>query len=154
MKKYKFRGKRKDNNEWVYGYYWKDYPYECFSSRIDTTKHYIRVQRNMDWSLTTQDDFEVIPETLGQFTGQIDDSEQENEIYDNDIVIGTWLEQVDEYNSEFRSDTARVYWDDGYGQWMVKEEKTTGETYPLYDYCSSVVAIGNMVDNPELMEAK
>ena len=152
-KEYKFRGKRKDNNKWVYGYYWKDYPYECFSSRIDTTKHYIRVQRNMDWSLTTQDDFEVIPETVGQFTGQIDDGGLENEIYDNDIIIGTWLESTDDYNSETRSDMARVYFDNDYGQWMVKE-KTTGEIYPLYDYCDEIVVIGNMTDNCELMEMK
>ena len=152
MKEYKFRGKRKDNNKWVYGYYWQDYPYECFTG-IDTTKHYIRVQRNMDWSLTTQENFEVIPETVGQFTGQIDDGEQGENIYDNDIVMGTWLEPTDDYNSETRSDMARVYFDNNYGQWMVKE-KTVGEIYPLYDYCDTVVVIGNMIDNPELMEMK
>ena len=95
----------------------------------------------------------VVPETVGQFTGRIDDSEQENDIYDNDIVTGTWLEPTGDYNSETRSDTAKVYWDDECGQWMVKE-KTTGDTYPLYDYCDEVVVIGNMTDNPELMEMK
>ena len=54
----KFRGKRKDNGEWVYGYYFK-------SSSLD--KHYIHLFDDSDVTAV-----EVIPETVGQFTGLSD----------------------------------------------------------------------------------
>ena len=141
MREYKFRGKvaeGKNKGDWIIGNLIVNYY---------TNEHYIdQVGHGLK--------FKVIPETVGQYTEQQDDSEQENEIYDNDILLGTWSEPTDEYHSEeIRSDMAKVYWDEVWGQWIVKE-KTTGEKYPLYDYCDEVVVIGNMIDNPELMEMK
>lgn len=60
----KFRGKRVDNGEWVYGYY-----YQLGSS------HCIRIDIH-SWG--------VIPETVGQFTGLYDRTGAE--IYSNSIL--------------------------------------------------------------------
>ena len=56
-----FRGKRVDNGEWVYGdlVQWKS-----------RDRSAIIPQEGDEWC--TPDDFEIIPETVGQFTGLTD----------------------------------------------------------------------------------
>ena len=70
MRKHQYRGQRVDTKEWVYGYYvkkWiqtlkKDGRYEHYivNQMVDENEHI--------WNET----FQVIPETVGEFTGRKD----------------------------------------------------------------------------------
>lgn len=64
MRTIKFRGQRIDNKEWVYGFFFK-------TSRGSFVGEYL-------------DEQEVIPETVGQFTGLTDKDGEE--IYEGDFV--------------------------------------------------------------------
>ena len=90
-RKIKFRGKRVDNEEWVYGFYSK-----CiFSKEADT----IIVFENS--KVFT---FDAIPETVGQFVGSFMMYGVSRDVYDGDIV-----KFKQPYQKEFK--TGRVHFD-------------------------------------------
>ena len=68
MRTIKFKGLRVDGKGWVYGHYYDDEIQSFIISEINT--------------------YEVIPETVGQFTGLIDVNGKE--IYEGDVVEAPW----------------------------------------------------------------
>jgi len=67
----RFRGKRKDNREFCYGYYYSDAMGKHFIVFNDTENKFLQ-----DW--------EVIPETVGQFTGMT--LSNGTDVYEGDII--------------------------------------------------------------------
>jgi uncharacterized phage protein (TIGR01671 family) len=134
MREILFRGKRVDNGEWVYGYY--------FSSERDIEDGF--VWRDIPQIQQRYGDhyqyFDVIPETIGQYTGLTDKNGKK--IFEGDIVEGFLSLHPD------RKIHQVVYEDNGF---YYRDEDGVG-WHP--DHITCVEVIGNIFDNPELLESE
>lgn len=72
MREIKFRGRNPKNEQWLYGFYLQN-----------RGAHFVCPDEFADDK--SWDDYEILPETLGQYTGLKD--EFEKEVYEGDIVI-------------------------------------------------------------------
>ena len=154
MREHKYKAKRlDDNNEWVEGYYWQN----------GCGNHFIRAILNCD-RIVIQD-YEIDPETLCEFTEHRDSHKQN--IYQNDIVafwIGNEIscKELIWYCNEINCMTA-VPLDgietNGWDYYNNKYPNYNYQTFclrlqdPWGDY-SKIEVIGNIFDNPELLEVK
>ena len=131
MREIKFRGKRKDNDEWVYGGLLEDHR----GSNIINFTHNESLQISK---------YEVIPETAGQYTGLKD--KNDNEIYEEDIVkIFRGVLKTHNFIVEFDSKLLRFVLDFK-GLSESKKLKVTSK--------KRVEVIGNKYENLELLEKK
>jgi uncharacterized phage protein (TIGR01671 family) len=120
MSEIKFRGKSVNGKIWIYGCYAKNSYHEL------NGKEYI-------------DCIEVIPKTVGQFTGKRDD--KGNEIYKGHLVEWTSL------NVEGKQIGEVTFLE---GCWFIQGDRANSL---LYD-CLTIEIIGNIHENPELMEVQ
>ena len=154
MREILFRGKRLDNGEWVYG-------------------SFLHVEHE-DGSFTTAifhkkdsgGDAEVFPPTVGQYTGLKDKNGKR--IFEGDIVRYTFDSPDDPTATEngLKVRTGRIFWSD----WRASFAVTAGingsaslnndvaryvRGRQIYEYvrgANTVEVIGNIHDNPELLE--
>lgn len=158
MREIKFRGAWKHDRSWIYGFYYRD-TWDGGSE----AKHFI---------INKFGKFEVIPETVGQYTG-VDDIKGE-EIYEDDIVKITYSEGYVIGVVKFGLNVDRNYEDISfyYNGWYIEEKIDCNDFrkhrckkiampdfIPLHPdfsfpewYDSEIEVIGDIFKNPELLE--
>jgi len=142
MREIKFRGQRTDTKEWVYGNLLKlETDYFTDSNDTGFMWYIIPLKTNGSWSKEKlmlkfiSPCFEVIPETVGQYTGR--KNKDGKEIYDGDIcesMDGIFLVTWNEEKSAFI---------------MVFQD---GERLYLEEMWEDTKIIGNINDTPELIK--
>lgn len=127
MREILFRGKRKNNGEWVYGNYVNQYG-----------AHEIYLPNGVD-SECGLDRYHIIPETVGQFTGLTDKNGRR--IFEGDIITTKYRAENVTGVVEYEKYTAAFVLNDG------------AYLYQLgYDaVCNKSRVKGNIYDNPELI---
>ena len=125
----KFRGKRKEGSEWLYGL-----PYKV------NNDYYIQVEGG----LNSPDYYRVDSNTIGQFTGLLDKNGKE--IYEGDLLDCDPSPQLPE-------NPIKVGWSNKYASFVLNK---SGWAYSHYfgealnpEDCE---IIGNIHDNPELIK--
>lgn len=128
MREILFRGKRVDTGKWIEGVAFTHDKDECL----------ILFQHPIDGSLTG---YEVDPETVGQYTGLKDKNDKK--IFTGDILTDAWGKKL------------TVYFDSCYLQIRAKEiGSSLTNSISYYANISKLKVIGNIHDNPELLEVK
>lgn len=134
-----FKAKRKDNGEWVEGYY----------LNIAKINHFICTGKiKLDGALKgiiAPEMYEIVPDTLCQFTGLIDKNGKK--IWENDIVKTSKFGKDDGNGHNHAGfDMFSVKWDNGgfalLNQWRRFNLRQNKEEYKV---------VGNIFDNPELL---
>ena len=147
MREIKFRGKRIDNGEWVYG---------CYLKRWTGTKYKHYIHDGLS-------EYEVDPETVGEYSGLLDKNSVE--VFEGDIaqtvkmkaivrlgeftpvVLKEWCEE-----QGVTEDVKMVgFYCEGISSKIDSNVKGKQFFLPSHEPCAFVV-IGNQYDNPELLK--
>ena len=132
MREILFRGKRIDNGEWETG--------SLVYARMGTSEEQASIADKMTAYHTP-----VIPETVGQYTGLTDKNEKK--IFEGDIVSGHLDDLFPDEESRYE-----IAWKD-YG-WHLTSPDGTLDTAEQNWVNQHFEVIGNIYDNPELMEVE
>lgn len=140
MRDIKFRGKRIDNGEWVYGsLIGSDV---IVGDIIDFTEEYFNCEY---W-------WRVKPETVGQYTGLKDNNSKE--IYEGDIVRYTFdnPDSVLATENGLKVRTDKIFWQEWRASFAIGCELTNNDLFRYVRNGNRVEVIGNIHDNPELLD--
>lgn len=139
MREILFKAKRKDNGEWVEGYY----------LNIAKINHFICTGKiKLDGALKgiiAPEMYAIDPDTICQYTGLTD--KNGNKIWENDIVNRTDLHVVSEPSIGFieydlENTSFLIHW------------TNKVEYSPTYHWKDKLQVIGNIFDNADLLEVK
>ena len=150
MREILFRGKRMDNEEWVYGWHFADTA-DCSLKKAgkcecphDGSKYFI-----VEWvdDYHEYEERQVIPNTVGQYTGLIDKNGKR--IFEGDVC------RFHEWSKGEMCWVGKVHWEH---QQFVISGGPNKECETMFELCMSrfipenIEVIGNIHDNPELLE--
>ena len=125
MREILFRGKRVDNGEWVEG---------CGIIATENWVSIFTVIDDIDENSSEVNEIEILPETVGQYTGLTD--ENGRRIFEGDIV--------DYVSSDVIGNPKTGT--------IIVENMTDYDTMIYLNHSSEVEIIGNIHDNPELLQ--
>ncbi len=138
----KFRGKKIYNGNWFYGnLIFRKEESPVIETNAEYKSYYIQTQ---DFE---GEEYEVYPETIGQFTGFYDKNGKE--IYEGDVLNFYWFYFDGCGEREVNLKSAVVYYKGcfcfKYGDEMIPLKEYNFEEYPP-------ILLGNIYDNPELLK--
>lgn len=133
MREILFRGKRKNDGEWVLGFYERTWL---------TNGEVITEIRDVEEPFRMQVFHEVIPETVGQYTGLTDKNGKR--IFEGDIISFKMYSAL----GYLRCRIGVVQYCDRSARFYVLA--TTGDAWNLCE-CEDIEVIGNIHDNPEVL---
>lgn len=157
MREYKFRGKKASNGEWVYGYLAEIETDWDFYNGHGLPIEYSKVI--IETNLLTRPMTTIAPETIGQYTGLKDKNGKE--IYEGDIIkIIKHTSHEDMVYIKESIGVVKFY----YGSFIMevfreKDRKHVNYIRQLTDIAEfikmdNVEVIGNIYENPELLEVE
>lgn len=129
MREILFRGKRKDNGEWI----------------VDNSVLFFTNSTKIYGALNGWRESEVIPETVGQYTGLTDKNGKK--IFEGDIVSEKPSMNNVEYVGYIAYDEKTALW-----RFMILNSDHYNGVV-LGSYSTSYAVIGNIYDNPELLRS-
>lgn len=157
---------RKIKGFWVYGYYFIHNPeMACLSSDQKPLRHLIIKDGSCDWGFEPPiESFEVIPETVGQYTGLTDKTDKM--IFENDIIktqpysdrpysakakskqhVGVVYYHIRQFKNSKNQQNYEALWDV-----KIKDMgKYVNYSWSAFYRCE---VIGNIFSNPELLKDK
>lgn len=150
MREHLFRGKRKKDDKWAVGGFhkWETRQPCPFNDELslDEVKYLIIGNTNADWNMPREIcATEVDPETVGQYIGSVDKNKVR--IFEGDI-----LKAKVRCGRYYKNKIGCVVYDGLALQFVLKIQSENGYDYkpiPFANYCE---VIGNIYDNPELLE--
>ena len=136
MREFLFRGKRIGNGEWIYGYYVHQYgSYQIYVADTNIGEFEF-------------DQIHIDPETAGQFTGLTDKNGKK--IFEGDIVKTDSKDTFMVYGKPYV-----VEFDDEYECGFVMRWKKVEHLFgDIWNKSEILEIIGNIHDNPELLEVR
>ena len=158
MREILFRGKRKDNGEWIQG----DLDRGLFAN-IDFISYFKTIGERLS--------FEIIPETVGQYTGLTDKNGKK--IFEGDIVAiehtrrtAFWTEIPETYKPRRSYDchwnekedellykrNYAVEWKAKDARWILRNGSDQHDLRDVFMFFHKGIVIGNIHDNPELLK--
>jgi uncharacterized phage protein (TIGR01671 family) len=135
MREIRFRGKRLDNGEWVYGY-----PFELQRGQYVIYQPGDTASSLNIWDYIRLHSYEVDPETVGQSIGRKD--MHGTEVYDGDIL--------EEHYTSLEISRYKVEWDQESAMWVFNDGKDRVFAEDI-DFSLTEVK-GNKWDHPHLLK--